>query len=42
MFGNSLLGILRTGGRKAAGRRREGTDASLIEDDGYQQNPFQD
>ncbi len=38
---DGLLGILRAGGRKPAGGRREGTDAALIEDDGYQQYPLQ-
>ena len=38
---DGLLGILRAGGREPAGGRREGTDAALIEDDGYQQYPLQ-
>ena len=41
VFLYGFLGILRTGGREATGRRREGADALLVEQDRQQQQPLQ-
>ena len=41
MLCDGLAGILRAGGREAAGRRCEGADAPLIEHNGEQQKPLQ-